>query len=69
MSLFPNGAHSAAMKNPAANYDDEIKVRLPGWLKRQAAAIAASEDLDLSHLVRKALKDLILKRQSTNGAI
>lgn len=53
--------HTPAMKRES--YDAEIKVRVPTWLKRTLDAQASSDDLELSDIVRRALKDYALRRQ------
>lgn len=52
------------MKKPRATHDEEIKVRLPSWLKQQAEAIAHSEDMSVARLARKALQDYFTRRQT-----
>lgn len=43
------------------SYDAEIKVRVPRWLKKNFEAQASKDDLELSDIVRKALKEFALK--------
>lgn len=47
------------------SYDAEIKVRVPRWLKKNFEAQATRDDLELSDIVRKALKEFALKGPST----
>lgn len=43
------------------NYDQQIKVRAAGWLKKALESMAQREDLELSDIVRRALKDHAIK--------
>lgn len=42
-------------------FDAEIKVRVTRWLKKNLEAQATVNDLELSDIVRRALKDYVLK--------
>lgn len=44
------------------SFDAEIKVRVPAWLKKNLEHQASADDLELSDIVRKALKELVMRK-------
>lgn len=50
-------------------FDAEIKVRVAAWLKKNLEAQASVNDLELSDIVRKALKDYAMKKNAERALV
>jgi hypothetical protein len=50
-----------------ANFTDEVKTRVTRRMKRDLERRAAARELDLSDIVREALRDYFAKNGAPNG--